>query len=330
MRYWWVNQSQTFNQESSGGYLWSPKHDKNYARNQTYENMREVAPGDIVFSYRDTTIAAIGVATSCCYQSAKPPEFGEVGPNWNNIGWKVNISYMLVPRVIRPRDFFSLIEPHLPTKYSPLQPRTRRGNMKFYLVALSVELGEILLRRILEMDVEDIVSDASFLQKRAEDRVREETAEWEQKIESDIRNGNLGATEKDSIIRARRGQGIYRRNVFRHEARCRITGVSNPDYLIASHIKPWRDCADGKERLDGENGLLLTPTMDHLFDRGLISVGRGGELWISPCADIDAINRVGLSQISGKTIGQFSRKQSTYLEYHRDEVYLKARPPKMK
>jgi hypothetical protein len=25
MRYWWVNQNQTYAQEISGGYLWSPK-----------------------------------------------------------------------------------------------------------------------------------------------------------------------------------------------------------------------------------------------------------------------------------------------------------------
>jgi hypothetical protein len=68
--------------------------------------------------------------------------------------------------------------------------------------------------------------------------------------------------------------------VSRIEHACRITGVNRPEHLIASHCKPWRDCESHDERLDGENGLLLTPTVDHLFDRGFISFendGVGGE-----------------------------------------------------
>jgi len=45
MRYWWVNQNQTYQAELTGGYLCSPKRNKNNARNQFHENMREVAPG---------------------------------------------------------------------------------------------------------------------------------------------------------------------------------------------------------------------------------------------------------------------------------------------
>ena len=53
MRYWWVNQNQTYRAEVRGSFMWSPKHNANGARNQFYENMREVSPGDIVFSFCD-------------------------------------------------------------------------------------------------------------------------------------------------------------------------------------------------------------------------------------------------------------------------------------
>jgi putative restriction endonuclease len=62
MRYWWVNQNQTYRHEISGGYLWSPKRNANKSRNPFYESMREVSPGDIIFSVRDTRIAALGIA----------------------------------------------------------------------------------------------------------------------------------------------------------------------------------------------------------------------------------------------------------------------------
>jgi hypothetical protein len=50
--------------------------------------MREVAPGDLVFSFEGTRIRAIGVATSCAYES------GSAGPNWSVIGWKVDVGLM--------------------------------------------------------------------------------------------------------------------------------------------------------------------------------------------------------------------------------------------
>ncbi|HEY6375567.1 MAG TPA: HNH endonuclease, partial [Edaphobacter sp.] len=62
MRYWWVNQNQTHRQEISGGYLWSPKRSQGDRRNPFYESMREVSPGDLVFSFFDTHIYGIGIA----------------------------------------------------------------------------------------------------------------------------------------------------------------------------------------------------------------------------------------------------------------------------
>ena len=59
MRHWWVNQNQTYRHEITAGCLWSPKRNANKARNPFYESMREVAPGDIIFSFRDARIAAL-------------------------------------------------------------------------------------------------------------------------------------------------------------------------------------------------------------------------------------------------------------------------------
>ena len=61
MRYWWVNQNQTYRAEVPGGFLWSPKTKADGAKNQFYENMRLVEPRDVVFSFCDTYIRAIGV-----------------------------------------------------------------------------------------------------------------------------------------------------------------------------------------------------------------------------------------------------------------------------
>src|ERR1700686_2503773 len=122
MRYWWVNQNQTSRHEIAGGYLWSPKRNANGARNHFYESMREVSPGDVVFSFVDTKIAAIGVAESHCYESPKPQEFGSAGLNWENIGWRVRVRFDELLHRLRPKDHMGMLRDVLPSKYSPLLP----------------------------------------------------------------------------------------------------------------------------------------------------------------------------------------------------------------
>jgi len=118
--------------------------------------------------------------------------------------------------------------------------------------------------------------------------------EWERRIESNIQSDQrLDETERRALILARRGQGLFRSNVQIIERACRVTKVERREHLIASHIKPWRDSTND-ERLSSENGLLLTPTIDHLFDKGFISFERDGELIVSPVADRTSLHRMGI------------------------------------
>jgi hypothetical protein len=105
VRYWWVNQNQTYRQEVGGGYLWSPKRRANGTRNPFYEFMREVAPGDLVFSFAGTLIRAFGVARSHAYEAPKPREFGSSGRNWDDIGWRVDVEFHEVTSAFRPGDW---------------------------------------------------------------------------------------------------------------------------------------------------------------------------------------------------------------------------------
>ena len=86
---------------------------------------------------------------------------------------------------------------------------------------------------------------------------------------------------REQLVRARRGQGVFRSNVLLREGACRVTGVDEPRHLKARHIKPWRHASDA-ERLDGANGLLLSPHIDHLFDEGYITFSSSQQLAIVP------------------------------------------------
>jgi hypothetical protein len=55
--------------------------------------MREVAPGDLIFSFVDTRIVAIGIAESYCSELPKPEEFGKAGANWGNAGWCIRVRF---------------------------------------------------------------------------------------------------------------------------------------------------------------------------------------------------------------------------------------------
>ena len=77
-----------------------------------------------------------------------------------------------------------------------------------------------------------------------------------------------------------------------------VTRVDRPELFIASHCKPWRECDNSAERLEVENGLMLTPNIYHLFDRGFISYENNGNLLISPVTDMGSMEKMGID-VSG-------------------------------
>lgn len=125
-------------------------------------------------------------------------------------------------------------------------------------------------------------------------------------------------TEKEQLTLARRGQGLYRQRLEAIEPRCRVTGLSKKGHLVASHIKPWRDSTD-QEKLDGNNGLLLSPHIDHLFDRGFISFSDKGSVLVSTELDEEVL---AAWRIDCKvSIGDFNLEQSRYMAYHRQCIF---------
>ena len=106
------------------------------------------------------------------------------------------------------------------------------------------------------------------------------------------------------------------------EQRCRISGVSDLRLLTASHIKPWRSCSTTAERLDGNNGLLLCPNVDRLFDRSYISFEVEGRMLISPLVDAAQVALLGVSTAPPLHVGPFNVGQTGYLAFHRDSVFL--------
>ena len=320
VRYWWVNQNQTYRQEQAGGYLWSPKRNANGGKNPFYETMREVSPGDIIFSFVDTAIPAIGVAQSYCWESPKPTEFGATGEHWEDVGWKVRVKFTPFVHRVHPKEHIGLLRSLLTARYGPLQPNGN-GKQGVYLTEVSETAAEVLAG-LIGAEAQPFLAGVPV---GTPMQTSDDLDYWEHKIESAVdADTSMTDTDREAIIRARRGQGLFKDRVMQIENRCRITGVSNPIHLVASHCKPWRDSSN-EERIDGENGLLLTPSIDHLFDRGFIGFEDNGTLILSPVAHLPSLEKMGVRTAEIVNVGPFTAGQKHFLDYHRDKVLLKAR-----
>lgn len=302
-----MNQNQTYQFEVPGGFLWSPKQRKNGVRSQFYDYMTEVAAGDVVFSFCDTFIRAVGVVQRAAV-TAQKPDFRTAGSNWSNEGWFVEVEFVELDDPIKPKDFMPQIGPLLAGKYAPLQVNGK-GLQGVYLTEISWEFAELLIL-LTSANLPDIQQElAPSLD-----------TEVDYEINLEIKAKQLeGDLEKIQLTKSRRGQGIFKANVRLLETKCRVTGVANIKHLRASHIKPWK-VANNHEKLDGANGLLLSPHVDHLFDRGFISFDNSGEMLVSANLNPRVLHQWSIQAPSN--VGSFRKEQQEYLEYHRDLVFV--------
>lgn len=322
MRFWWVNQNQTYRHEVPGGYLWSPKRNRGNGRNPFYDFMREVAPGDVIFSFADTYIKAIGIAISHAYEAPKPLEFGQAGAYWDNIGWRVDVRFSELRGPIKPAEHMLQLGPRLPERYAPLQANGN-GLQGVYLTLLPDDFAVALVDLIGREG--RVIVDGLRIADRSESAPAIGLVEWEShEMERVLTDQKIPETTRQAVVMARRGQGLFKQNVQRIERECRVTKVDQIEHLRASHCKPWRD-SNNTERLDGENGLLLTPDVDHLFDRGFISFEGDGTVLVSPVAHRESIRKMGLEDALRANVGGFTEPQKVFLTFHRESVFLEAR-----
>ena len=132
----------------------------------------------------------------------------------------------------------------------------------------------------------------------------------------------LNETERTAIIRSRIGQGLFRKRLLeKYDNTCIITGIATKKLLIASHIKPWA-VSNNEERLSEENGLLLSPTYDKLFDYGLITFTNQGNVIVSPQISLEDRTKLHLSTDMTYDL-KASGKMREHLDYHRDVIFVR-------
>ena len=124
-------------------------------------------------------------------------------------------------------------------------------------------------------------------------------------------------TERKGLVTSRIGQGYYRQQIIeKWNGKCAVSKTDILPILIASHIVPWSECNDD-ERLDVDNGILLSPLYDALFDKHLISFDATGMIIISDEMTRDNFERLGLSK---NTRIQITKGMLPYLDRHRSKM----------
>ncbi|MCR5633669.1 MAG: HNH endonuclease, partial [Eubacterium sp.] len=154
--------------------------------------------------------------------------------------------------------------------------------------------------------------------KSSASRVAERVKEAEE-IEKSIDSAKLEGKEREAFVKVRVNQGEFRRQLLSRYNKCCLCNVSSPEFLIASHIKPWSEC-EPDEKLDPDNGLLLCPNHDKLFDSGYISFEDSGDIMISE--QVSEVDRRFLNVFEDMFIRPV-KGNIKYLKYHRDNCFKK-------
>lgn len=309
MKYWWVNQGKTYAHEVGQDFMWSPMTNIKGNAVNAYDNMKLLEPGDLVFSHSKNFIRATGIVQSRAFVGPQPDFEGTGSSDWADTGWHCNVSFTELENPLDYGLHLEQIQPLLPQKYSPLD---RNGKAVLsYLFELSEELGNYL-SHLTKLDATDILIRQAQAVTEAEDELNDEA---EKEI---VQKESIGPLEKQNLVKSRRGQGIFKTNVKMYEKECRVTGLTDKTHLTASHIKPWRK-SDNREKIDGNNGLLLSPHVDRLFDHGFISFSNSGELLVSSKLNREVLTFWNID--SAINVGLFRPEQCVYLEYHRSNIF---------
>lgn len=295
--FWWVSHGTSFREELAAGYIWCPQVTATDIQRPTWLNVSKVRKGDVIFSYAQQSIKAIGVAQSNCYEANVPAGHR----SWSGKGWQVEIDWVELENNFKPKQYIEQLLPLLPEKNSPLRIRSdvpsEIGNgTQVYLCAISPALAA-LLYELADQDDPGLIAEVARVE---------------------IDSEKVNKTEKEALVKSRIGQGRFRANLLEIEPKCRVTKVSDTRFLIASHIKPWA-VSSNKERLDPNNGLMLAPHIDALFDRGLISFTVEGNMLVKDSVVESILSSWGVD--AAANFGRFTAQQEDYLSYHRSRLF---------
>lgn len=230
---------------------------------------------------------------------------------------------------------FKLLSVYYPEKYFPVcaMPTT-----KDYCRCFSIFVGQSdsmmdLNRKLVSWRDEHLDSTWSLYQTMALSewmrhrdkvieksfRLSDDSKEIAERIDSEIDLLKLVGETREAVVKMRVNQGVFRDRLISNNAKCKLCGVNDVKVLVDSHIKPWSESLP-EEKLDRDNGFLMCPNHDKLFDRGLITFDDDGKIAIS--SNLSDVNRVYLNVNDNMRI-ELTDGNRKYLKYHRESIFIR-------
>lgn len=131
--------------------------------------------------------------------------------------------------------------------------------------------------------------------------------------------GNVPSkTERTQLLAARLGQGRFRRNLIILWKTCSVTGCEDHAILVASHIVPWAQSSNA-DRLNPFNGLLLTASLDKLFDQHFVTFDEHGQMLVNPRFTERDLKAAGVS--AAMRLRSLPDALKPYLARHREKYH---------
>lgn len=106
--------------------------------------------------------------------------------------------------------------------------------------------------------------------------------------------------------------------------RCAMCDISDPGFLVGSHIIPVKDTSHKHDRANPANGLCLCVLHDKVFDKGYLSIDKTFAIIFSSAIDKQGYLYKVLSSITNDKIRlpKEYRPEQAFLDYHHKRVFL--------
>jgi len=295
MEFYWVNIGSTYRTVIDHRFLWAPINSISPTGQEVtrvhWDNVSDVKTGDIIFCYYNQRISFLARATADSYQNLKPHD--RSFKDWERLGNQVDVEIIDLDRTILRDDISAEFMLRFNQRTTPSLFKNNAEVNVIYMAHLPIDAGLFLLEAVGQS-------------KLTEDSFIELGNQGKKKI---------SPTTRDALVKARIGQGKFRADLIdRWNGMCSLTSLRMVDILIASHIDAWALC-DNAARLDPDNGLLLAPHIDKLFDFGMISFANDGQLLIKDSVNLEDRHILGFDRFT--RLRQLSSGNVTYLQKHR-------------
>lgn len=259
MRYFIVNQKDTFKEECEGGYIWAPKLNEAGRKERHWETMLKVKQGDIIISNKDGFIISVNIALGKCYDNKKPFE----SKVWRQDGRRIDLEYRKLKKPFRYNQFLvELIQ--LQGEHGGAF--NRRCVNQGYLFQLTIGQFKLLMSKIEEEQLKDIEKkvldeDSLDLDDILEERKQQESVDTgKEKAYSDKELSKLYEERKHE----KPVEKLKTSKRINTDARLKATCLRNHNYLceVDPNHKTFMNTKDEHEYMESHHFIPVKAQID--------------------------------------------------------------------